>query len=71
MLKDQNYINIINILIDNEISNYALAIYNPKYLTGNYKDVMFTIYDDLFLEMIFLKVCGETIHVLSVLEKKW
>ena len=68
-MKDENYISKINTLIDNEIFKYALPIYHPNYLTGNYKDIMFTIDDDLFLEMIFLKIRGETIKFSSFLKK--
>ena len=48
MLKDENYVHQINNLIDSEILNYALPIYHPNYKIGNYKDIIFTIDDDLF-----------------------
>ena len=68
-LKDENYVHQINNLIDVEILNYALPIYHPNYIIGNYEDIIFTIDDDLFLEMVFLKIRGETIKFSSFKKK--
>ena len=69
LLKDENYVHHINNLIDGEILNYALPIYHPNYIIGNYQDIIFTIDDDLFLEMVFLKIRGETIKFSSYKKK--
>ena len=65
-----DYINLINNLIDEEKHKYALPVYNPDYLKNTYKNVTFTIHPDLFLEMLYLRIRGETIKFASLLKKK-
>ena len=64
LLKDENYV-----LINSEIQNYALPICHPNFIIGNYKVIIFTIDDYLFLEMVFLKIRGETITFSSFKKK--
>ena len=45
--------------IDDELSKYALPVYHFNFLIGNYKNLVFTIGDDLFLELLFLKIRGK------------
>ena len=69
LLRNEDYIELINKIIDNEIYTYVIPVYHPIYLKGNYKDILFKVEDDLFLELLFLKIRGETIKFLSI-EKK-
>ena len=66
LLKNIDYINLINNLIDEEKHKYALPVYNPDYLKNTYKNVAFTIDLDLFLEMLYLRIRGETIKFASL-----
>ena len=69
LLKNIDYINLINNLIDEEKHKYALPVYNPDYLKNTYKNVTFTIDPDLFLEMLYLRIRGKTIKFASLLKK--
>ena len=70
LLKNKDYLDLINRIIDEEIINYALPIYNVNFLKENYKNISFTIDDDLFLELLFLRIRGETIKFSSFLRRK-
>ena len=59
LLKNIDYINLINNVIDEEKHKYALPVYNSDYLKNTYKNVTFTIDPDLFLEMLYLRTRGE------------
>ena len=61
LLRNEDYIELINKVIDNEIYTYVIPVYHPIYLKGNYKDILFKVGDDLFLELLFLKIRGDTI----------
>ena len=41
-----------------------------QFLIGNYKDLVFTIDDDLYLEILFLRIRGETIKFSSMQKKR-
>ena len=69
LLKNTNYVKVINKTIDDEISKYALPVYHINFLIGNYKNLVFTIDDDLFLELLFLGIRGETIKFSSSQKK--
>ena len=49
---------------------YALPVYHIKFLIGNYKNLVLTIDDDLFLELLFLRIRGETIKFSSSQKKQ-
>ena len=70
LLKNKDYIELVNNIIDKEISNYAIPVYHPIYLQGNYKDIIFKVDDDIFLETLFLQIRGETIKFSSILKKR-
>ena len=59
--KDTDYLALINQTIDTEIANYALPVYNINKLKDIEKDIELTIKDDLFLEVLLMKIRGETI----------
>ena len=48
----------------------ALPVYHINFLLGNYKNLVFTIDDDLFLELLFLRIRGETIKFSSSQKKQ-
>ena len=61
LLKDTDYLALINQTIDTEIANYVLPVYNINKLKDFEKDIELTIKDDLFLEVLLMKIRGETI----------
>ena len=69
LLKSQDYLNLINNAIDDEILKYALPIYSLQFLKQIPPNITFTIDDDLFLEMLFLRIRGDTIKYASSLKK--
>ena len=69
LLKNQDYVDLINKVIDSEVKNYALPVYNIEYIGKCPEDIKFTIDDDLFLEILYLKIRGETIKFASILKK--
>ena len=55
LFRNEDYIELINKVIDNEIYTYVITVYHPIDLKGNYKDILFKV-DDLFLALLFLKI---------------
>ena len=58
LLNNQDYLTQINKAIDEEILQYALPVYNLEFLKENFENLMFTIDNDTFLEMLFLRIRG-------------
>ena len=63
-------LNLIDKIIDDEILKYALPVYLRNFFIGNYKDLVFTIDDDLYLEILFLRIRGEAIKFSSMQKKR-
>ena len=62
---------MVNNLIDSEKLNYAALVYNPTYVNQiSDRDLHMYIPDDLFLEVLLLKIIGETIKFASRLKNK-
>ena len=62
---------MINNLIDSEKLNYAALVYNPNFVNQiSDRDLHKNIPDNLFLEVLLLKIRGETIKFLSHLKNK-
>ena len=70
LLKKNDYINTINKIIQEEITKYALPVYDINFLKSNSGNIYFKIDSDLFLELFFLRVRGETIKFAYVLKKQ-
>ena len=70
LLKNEDYLALINRLIDEEKEKYCIPVYNVDYIKEKFKDLTFSIDDDLFLEMLFLKFRGETIKFATFLKKQ-
>ena len=64
LLKNQDYLNLINKVIKEK------AVYNLEYLDENYREVNFTIDNDLFLEVLLLRIGGESIKFSTFIKKK-
>ena len=71
LLKNQNYVNLVNRTIEDEKKKYIPPVYAIDSI-NNIKDcdIHFTISDSLFLEMLILRIRGETIKFSSNLKKK-
>ena len=62
---------MVNNIIDQEKLSYAALVYNPISLTQiNDEELQMQIADDLFLEVLLLKIRGETIKFASHLKKE-
>ena len=59
LLKDIDYLKMINKVILQEKIDYALPIYNIDFIENNDMDICFSINDNLFLETLLLKIRGE------------
>ena len=68
LLKNQDYLNLINKVITEEKLKYALPVYNLDYIRDN--NVTFSVDDDIFLETLFLRIRGETVKFSKFLKKK-
>ena len=69
LLKNSDYLNLINSVIEDEKIKYSLPVYNLKYIKENYDNIHFSIDDDTFLEMLFMRIRGETIRFATHLKK--
>ena len=59
LLKDSDFLTLVNKTIDTEITNYALPVYNMNTLKDlPQSDIEFTIKDDLFFEVLLMKIRG-------------
>ena len=71
LLKNKDYLILINNLIDSEKLRYALPVYNPNSITQIPDSLInFTISDSHFLEVLLLQIRGETIKFAAALKKK-
>ena len=70
LLKNQDYLNLINKVIKEEVIKCGLPVCNLEYLNENYREVNFTIGSDLFLEVLLLRICGESIKFSTFIKKK-
>ena len=70
LLKNKEYLALINRVIDDEKERYCLPVYNIHYIKENFADLTFSIDDDLFLEVLFMKIRGETIKFATSLKKR-
>ena len=70
LLHEPEYLKIINDSIADEITKYAIPVYNLDYLKlSNGENIELTIDDNLFLETLLLRLRGETIKFASHLKK--
>ena len=71
LLSNQDYLKIIKKVINEEKVKYALPIYQLNYIedTSSNEYLQFVIDEDTFLELLFLRIRGETIKFSSVLKK--
>ena len=69
LLQNNEYLNLVNRLIKEEKLNYALPVYNFDFLENN-DNIQMTIDNDLFLEVLLLKIRGETVKFASKLKRQ-
>ena len=69
LLKNSEYLNLINKIIKEEAIKYTVPVYDLMYLEKNYNDITFTIGCDVFLEMLLLRIRGETIKFATFAKK--
>ena len=68
ILKDHEYIELINTTIKNTAYEYAIPIYNEEYISNfdNYSTLEFTINDSLFYETFLMLIRGETVKYCKI-----
>ena len=70
LLENTKYLNLINKIIVEEKQKYAIPLYSVEFLNENYSDIQFTIDNDVFSEMLLLRIRGETIKFATFEKKK-
>ena len=71
LLKDKDYLILVNNLIDQEKLRYSVPIYNPVNVTQiPDSEICFTLSDSHFLEVLLMQIRGETIRYASLSRKK-
>ena len=70
LLESQDYLNLINKVIEEEKYKYAAPVYDLDYLKNDLANFEMIIEKDLFLEMLLLRIRGETIKFGSIQKKK-
>ena len=70
LLQNKDFLTLINSIIDEEKVKYALPVYDLKFLEKTYSSISMTTEPDAFLEVLFLRICGETIKFASTLKRK-
>ena len=56
LLKNKDYLSLVNKIIDEEKEKYCLPIFSINHIKETYNDLTFSIDDDTFLEMLFLRI---------------
>ena len=71
LLKDSEYLEEVNTLIEEVISEYAAAPYNRDGLSGVPKsEIVFTLAEDTFLDFLLMKIRAKTIAYATMKKKK-
>ena len=70
LLENKDFLTLINSTIDEEKVKYALPVYDFKFLERTFSSISMTIEPDAFLEVLFLRIHGETIKFASLLKRK-
>ena len=71
LLKEQSYLDLVNSIIDEEKQKYSVPVYNLDHIEKIPDSlVTFTISDDQFIEMVLLRIRGETIKFASFQKRK-
>ena len=72
LLKDKEYLTLVNKIIEEEVIKYAIPVYNNKFVANycNYGNITLTIDWDTFLELLIMHIRGETIKFSSRLKQK-
>ena len=70
MLKNKDYLQLANKIIQEDNSKYALPDYSAEFVKNENENIKFNIDDDDFLEIIFLQIRGETIKFVRYLKKQ-
>ena len=65
LLELPQYISLINKVIEEELITYSIPVYTLDYIKNGTKDLTLIISYDLFLELLFLRIRGETIKFAS------
>ena len=66
LLQDQAYLELIHQCIKDEVIKYAVPVYNMQSInTIPANELQITISENLFLEMLFLRIRGETVRYSS------
>ena len=70
LLRDQAYLELINQYIKDEVIKYAVPVHNMQSInTIPENELQITISENLFLEMLFLRIRGETVRYSSTKNK--
>ena len=70
LLKNTKYLKLTNKIIAEEKQKYDIPLYSVDFLNENYSDIQFTIANDVFLEMLLLRIHGETVKFATFEKKK-
>ena len=70
LLKNKDYLKLINEIIEDELIKYAVPVYQIEFLKNNFNNIMFTVDNETFLEVLIIRIRGETIKFPSCLKKQ-
>ena len=69
LLKQNDYLKLMNRIIHEEKVKYSIPVYDIKYLENNDEDIQVVISPDLFFETLLMRIRAETIKYASILKK--
>ena len=70
LLHNQDYLNLVNKIIQEEVLKYAVPVYSIQHIKENPDSISLILDDELFLEVLLLRIRGETIKFASHLKKE-
>ena len=71
LLANKEYLSLIKNILKEEKLKYAIPVYKLEYIasTTSHENIQFLVDDDTFLEMLYLRIRGESIKFASVCKK--
>ena len=69
LLQNQDYLNLVKI-IHEEILKYAIPVYSLQHIKENRDSISLILDDEIFLEVLLLRIRGETIKFASHFKKE-
>ena len=70
LLQNKDYLNLVNKIIQEKRLKYTVLVYSIQHIKENPDSISLILDDEMFLEVLLLRIRGETIKFASHLKKE-